>query len=405
MGLGQGADNGRSKAPYGAARIEDEILGGGTGVGGIVFRQKGTIACHHAVAEEAQEGAAEEKGDRRAQVHVDVHHGCGADVENKVGNLTAQTVTEIAEYVNACNHADDCHNHPAGHGFRGEAVFLQKNHGQPHHNAVITEVLHTGHDGERKGGHRLGGAGEKVGQREFSCFRQLLLFLCRQVFPIGLSGSQFLLHFLALHPHGRFLNAVTGPGSQERRHHAYQEKAPPAVIRKHHSRQDGCQHSAGLPAHGNAGGGSGTLGSGPGFRNKGHADAVFPAQAKARQETENIEVRHIIRKGAGPGKNGENNDGEGKSMHPAEIVGKDAEEIAPKHRTDEGVGGNESPFPKGQAKLAHNGRHGKGKNEHIQPVHGITDDGRPHDFPAFLPRHTGFFKFQFFQRFFRHNTP
>ena len=69
--------------------------------------------------------------------------------------------------------------------------------------------------------------------------------------------------------------------------------------------------------------------------------------AKDLADLEDIEVRHIIRKGAGPGKDGKNNDGEGKSMHPAEIVGEDAEEIAPEHRTDEGVGGNESPFPKG----------------------------------------------------------
>ena len=405
MGLGQGADNGRSKAPYGTACIEDEILGGGAGIGGIVFRKKGTIACHHTVAEEAQEGAAEEKGHRGAQVHVNINHGRCADIENQVRNLPSQPVAEITEHINAGNHADNGNNHPAGHGFRGKAVFLQQDHGQPHHNAVVAEVLHTGHHREGQGGYGFGRTGKKMGQGELLCFLQLLFFLSRQGFSPFLPGSQFLLHFLALHPHRRFFNAVTGPGSQERRYHAYQEKASPAIIRKHHSRQDGCQHGAGLPAHGYTGSGSGPLGSRPGFRNKGHANAVFPAQAKAGQETENIQMGYIVCKGAGSGKDGENNDGQRKGMDTAEVIGEYTEKISPQHRTDEGVGSNETPFSQGQAELTDNSRHGKRKNQHIQTVHGIADDGSPHDFPSFLPRDTGFFKLQFFQRFFRHSIP
>ena len=241
-------------------------------------------------------------------------------------------------------------------------------------------------------------------QRELACFRELLLFFRRQRFASRLSCLQLLLQLLALQPHRWFLQAMARPCRQQRRDNAHEEEASPAVIRKNDSRQDRSEYSPRLPAHRHARRSTRALCCRPGLRDQRHADPVFPAKAEPCQETKDIEMHDIVCKSAGPGEDRENDDGQCKGMHTTEVISKDTEKISAKDRTDQRVRRYETAFPERQAKLCNDRCHGKGQDQNVQSIHRIPNDRSPHDLPSFLPGDTSFLKFQFFQRFFRHNT-
>lgn len=247
--LCQRTNDRRGKTADRTARIEDEILRRRARIRRIVFRKQRAVASHHAIAEEAEHRTAEEQEERRPQIDIHIHHSCRAHVEEQVRFLTAETVREITEDINACDHTDDRDNHPSGHRLCRKAVLLQKDHRQPDHDAVIAEILHTRHDGERNRGHRLRRAGEQMRQRELACFRELRLLFRRQRFASRLSFLQLLLQLFTLQPHRWFLQAMARPCRQQRRNDAHEEEASPAVIRKNDSRQDRSEYSPRLPAH------------------------------------------------------------------------------------------------------------------------------------------------------------
>ena len=113
----------------------------------------------------------------------------------------------------------------------------------------------------------------------------------------------------------------------------------------------------------------------------------------------------IVRKGACAREYGENNDGEGEGVHPAPPVGKNAEDVSAEDRAYQRIRGNHAAFAKRQAEFTDDGRHRKRKNQNVEPVHGVTDDRGPHDFPTLFASDSCFLKFQFFNCFLRHSTP
>ena len=111
-------------------------------------------------------------------------------------------------------------------------------------------------------------------------------------------------------------------------------------------------------------------------------------------------MRRRIRKGARTGENGKQNDRHREGMHTAHIVSHDAEQVAAEDRTDHRIGRDETAFPESEAEFRYDRRHGERQDQHIQAVHGIAEDGGPHDLPPFFSCDACLFKFQFFQSFF-----
>src|SRR5829696_569450 len=87
-------DNERTKTAHGAPYVEQNVLSGGPGFGGVQLGHDRPVAPQHPVDEEAHDGTADQKSKRRGQLAVREHREGGSCLEGPEEGATPEAVRE-----------------------------------------------------------------------------------------------------------------------------------------------------------------------------------------------------------------------------------------------------------------------------------------------------------------------
>lgn len=158
----QVSDDDGSETTKAAADVEDDVLGGGASLGGIVLCHECAQTTQHAIGKRAHDETANQQGRRVGELAVCQHGQRRANLVHPERITAADAVAELAEDDDAQHHAGHRHRGPQRALVHAQAQLIGQVIRQPRNDAEVAKVLNRRHQNQRDSNARRAGIFEEL---------------------------------------------------------------------------------------------------------------------------------------------------------------------------------------------------------------------------------------------------